>query len=121
MKKLFLNSYFHLYALVTFILFAIPNETKAALKFEFKSLITPNSIEELLLVILNTFIVIAVPIIVLYIIYAGFLYVTARGNAEQTKQATQALTYAVIGGVIVIGAVAIAEVIKNVVAAFTAP
>ncbi|NBC29381.1 MAG: hypothetical protein GVY29_05245, partial [Spirochaetes bacterium] len=68
-----------------------------------------DTIPELLLAILNVIIVIAVPIIVFFIIYAGFLYVTARGNAEQTRTATRALTYAVIGGVIILGAVAIAE------------
>ena len=67
------------------------------------------------------FIIIATPIIVLYIIYAGFLYVTARGNAQQVEQATRALTYAIIGGVIVLGAVAMSQILANVVASFKAP
>jgi hypothetical protein len=79
-----------------------------------------DSAEEILVALLNAFIVIATPIVVLYIIYAGFLYVTARGNAEQTKQATTAITYAIIGAVILLGAVAIAEIVANIVGAFTA-
>ena len=79
-----------------------------------------TSIEELLLAILNVFIVIATPIIVLFIIYAGFMYVTAKGNAEQIQTATRALTYAIVGAVLILGAVALAEVIKNVVDAFRA-
>ena len=79
-----------------------------------------DSVEEVLVALLNAFIVIATPIIVVYIIYAGFLYVTARGNAEQTKQATTALTYAIIGGVILLGAVAISEIVANLVNTFRA-
>lgn len=79
-----------------------------------------SSIEELLVAILNIFIIIAIPLVVIYIIYAGFLYVTARGNATQIEQATRALTYAIIGGVLIIGAVAIAEIVKNLVGSFTA-
>lgn len=77
-----------------------------------------GSIAELLEAILNIVIVLATPIIVFFIIYSGFLYVTARGNAEQVKQASNALLYAVIGGVIIIGSVAIAAIVKNLVAAF---
>jgi hypothetical protein len=79
-----------------------------------------TSIEELLVAILNILIIIAIPLIVFYIIYAGFLYVTARGNAQQVEQATRALTYAIIGGVLIIGAVAISEIVKNLVGSFTA-
>ena len=77
-----------------------------------------DSIEELLTAILNIIIVLAMPIIVFFIIYAGFLYVTAGGKPEQVKQATQALAYAIIGGVLIIGAVAIATIVKNLVGSF---
>ncbi|OGG66220.1 hypothetical protein A3I99_00530 [Candidatus Kaiserbacteria bacterium RIFCSPLOWO2_02_FULL_45_11b] len=77
-----------------------------------------NTITELLAAILNIVIVLAVPIIVFFIIYAGFLYVTAKGNAQQIEQATRSLTYAIIGGVLVLGAVAIAEIISNLVQSF---
>ncbi len=77
-----------------------------------------TSIAGLLEAILNIVIVLATPFIVFFIIYAGFLYVTARGNAEQVKQASNALLYAVIGGVIIIGSVAIATIVKNLVGSF---
>jgi hypothetical protein len=72
-----------------------------------------TSVEAFIVAILDFVTVVAIPIIVLAIIYAGFLYVTARGNAQQTEQATRALTYAIIGAVLVLGAVALSEVIKN--------
>lgn len=80
---------------------------------EIESYINVDSFESLLVAILRIFITIATPIIVFFIIYAGFLYVTARGNVEQTQQATRALTYAVIGAILIIGSVAIAEIIER--------
>ena len=85
---------------------------------ELKNPLKMKSAEELLTTILEIVIILATPFIVFFIIYAGFLYVTARGNAEQITQANRALTYAIIGGVIIIGSVAIATIIKNIVLAF---
>lgn len=91
-----------------------PSQTTVKLK----NPLNVNSIEELLEAILGVVIVLATPVIVFFIIYAGFLYVTARGNPEQIKQASQALTYAVIGGVIVLGSFAIATIVGNIVDEF---
>lgn len=79
-----------------------------------------DTIEELISGILNIVLILSVPVIVFFIIYSGFLYVTARGNPEQLKKATTALTYAIIGGVLIIGAVAIAEIVKELVNSFKA-
>jgi hypothetical protein len=77
-----------------------------------------NTLEKLIVGILDALIILAIPIITLMIIYAGFLYVTARGNAEQVRRATNALTYAIIGGVLVIGAVAITGIIEQTISEF---
>ncbi|MES2966999.1 MAG: hypothetical protein V4668_04380 [Patescibacteria group bacterium] len=77
-----------------------------------------NTIEGLLVAILNIIMILMVPVIVFFIIYAGFKYVMAQGNASQVEEATRALTYAIIGGVLILGAVAISQIIQNVVAAF---
>ena len=78
-------------------------------------LINITSISDLLVAILRIFITVATPIVVLFIILAGFKYVTARGNAQQVQEATQAITYAIIGGLLILGAVAISGIITNVV------
>lgn len=96
-------------------LFALPQHASAQLMNPLSNI---NTIPDLLLAILNIVIVIAVPIIILFIIIAGFQYVTARGNATQTQNASRALMYAIIGGLLIIGAVAITEIIRNIVAAF---
>jgi len=63
--------------------------------------------------LLQILLVFAVPIVVFFIIYAGFLYVTARGNVEQITQAHRALLYALIGGVLILGGTVLIQVVQN--------
>lgn len=79
-----------------------------------------KSIDAFILSIIEVIMVFLIPIIVLYIMYAGFLFVTARGNATQIADAKRALLYAIIGGVIVVGAKLIIDVIQGTVDAFKA-
>jgi TRAP-type C4-dicarboxylate transport system permease small subunit len=102
------------------VFFLLPVTVGAQIKYELESYLPFNSLEELIVAILRIFITVAVPIIVLFIIYAGFKYVTAQGNAQQVQEATRALTYAIIGAVLIIGAVAISEIIANTIGAFAA-
>lgn len=73
---------------------------------------------ELLQQILEVIMIFAVPLIVFMIIYAGFMYVTARGNPSQVSKAHNALLYAVVGGVLILGSWVILEVIQGTVDAF---
>lgn len=68
--------------------------------------------------ILDVIMIFAVPIIVFFIIYAGFLYVTAQGNESKVSTAHMALLYAVIGGVIILGARVILAVISGTIQSF---
>jgi hypothetical protein len=70
--------------------------------------------------ILDVLLTFALPIIIFFIMYGGFKLVTARGQAEQISEGRAAITWAVIGGVIVLGAKIIIEVIKGTVAALSA-
>jgi hypothetical protein len=76
------------------------------------------TIQDLFLGILDVIIVIATPIVVIFIIFAGFKYVTAKGNPSKIQEANNALMYAIIGGILIIGARAIALIIKNLVNSF---
>jgi hypothetical protein len=71
------------------------------------------SISELFLAIIDILLIFAIPIIVLFIMYAGLLYVTARGDTAQISKAHLALTWAIVGGVIVLAAKLIIEVIQG--------
>jgi len=85
---------------------------------ELRNPLTFPNITELMAAILNVVIVISIPIIVLFLIIAGFKYVTAQGNPEKLQEANRALMYGVIGGVIIIGAVAILQIVQNTVNSF---
>lgn len=50
---------------------------------------------------------------VLMIMYAGFLYVTGRGNPAQIQKAHLALLWAVIGAAILLGAWVISDAIQS--------
>ena len=80
-----------------------------------------STIPDLLFAILHIVMILMIPIIVFFIIYSGFKYVTARGNAAQVEEASQSLLYAIIGGLLILGAIAISDIIKNIVDAFAAP
>ena len=68
--------------------------------------------------ILQATLVIAVPVIVLFIIYSGFLFVTARGDTTQLQQARTNFLWVVIGSVVLLGASAIAAIIANTLKSF---
>ncbi len=93
-------------------------QTPATMSVRLENPLRVDSITGLLEALLSIVLVLATPVIIFFIIYAGFLYVTARGNASQVEQATRSLTYAIIGGVVIIGAMAIATIVSNLVEAF---
>jgi hypothetical protein len=51
--------------------------------------------------------------VVVGIIYSGFMFVQARGNAEELGKAKRAITYTVIGAALVLGAWAFSVGIAN--------
>jgi hypothetical protein len=72
-----------------------------------------SSIPEFFLAILDIVMIFAIPFVVIFIILAGFHYVTAQGNPDKLKQAHQALLYALIGGVLILGAQVLLTVIEG--------
>lgn len=54
---------------------------------------------------------VGVPILILAIIYTGFLFVQAQGSPDKLKTAKSSLTYTLIGGALLLGAFVIAEAI----------
>ena len=77
-----------------------------------------GTVTDLLVAILNVVIIMLTPIVVFFLIYSGFMYVTARGNPEKIAKASKSLLYGVIGGVIVLGSVAITTIVSNVINQF---
>ena len=61
---------------------------------------------------------IGVPIAVIFIIYSGLLFVTARGNEEKLKTAKRTFWWAILGTAILLGAKVLALAIEATVKSF---
>jgi hypothetical protein len=85
---------------------------------EFVNPIKFSSITDMLVAIINVVIIMSIPVIIFFLILAGFHYVTAQGNPEKLKVASQSLLYSIIGGVIILASIAIMTIIKSVVGQF---
>lgn len=72
-----------------------------------------NSVCGLIKAILGAVIQIGIPIAVLFIVFAGFKFVWARGNAGELEKARANLMYTLIGIGIFLGAWLLAMVIAN--------
>jgi len=71
----------------------------------------PKDIPEFIEKVINMVLLVGIPVIVLSIIYTGFLFVKAQGNSEQITKAKSALMYVLIGAVLLLGAFVIAQAI----------
>ena len=71
--------------------------------------------------VLGGVILILTPVVVIMVVYSGFLFVSAQGNTEKLKEAKKALTYTLIGAAIIIGAKGIQAVIGTTVTNLVQP
>jgi hypothetical protein len=78
-----------------------------------------DNITDFLIAIIDVLLIFALPLIILAIMYAGFMFVTAQGDTSKVSKARAALTWAVVGGVIALSAKLIIEVLKGTIDAFT--
>lgn len=63
--------------------------------------------------ILKIIVRVGIPVAVFFIIYAGFLFATARGNEQQLEKAKHAITWALIGSAILLGAWILAVAVQG--------
>lgn len=70
-----------------------------------------SSIERFIEGVLQAIIMIAIPIIVAFIVYAGFKYIFARGSSSAISEAHKNFTYVIIGTIMILGAWVLATLI----------
>ena len=75
--------------------------------------IKASSISELVILIVDSAIMILMPIMVLAIIYSGFMFLIARGNEEKLKKAKVNLIWVIAGTAILLGAKIITSILEN--------
>lgn len=82
--------------------------------------ISANSIPDLIEKFLELLVRIGIPLLVIMIVYSGALYIFAHGNPGKISEAHKMLTYTLIGGAIVLGSWALAELIRDTFMSITA-
>lgn len=60
---------------------------------------------------LQAMVMISLPVLTLFIVYSGFLFVSARGNSSQLETAKKNFMYVIIGAILILGAWVIATLI----------
>jgi len=71
-----------------------------------------DTVSEVLLALFNIIKEIGMVVVVVAIIYTGFLFVTAQGNDKKLGEAKQSLQWVIIGSALVLGAWALAKAIE---------
>lgn len=79
--------------------FTVPNPIKA------------DNFDDFMGKLLEIVFLIAIPIITIFIIYSGFLFVTAQGNAEKIETAKKNFMWVLIGSAILLGSWLLANAI----------
>src|SRR3989344_524603 len=83
-------------------------------RIEFKNPFKAETLDGLITIILDDIIMpIGYVIAALMVIYSGFLFVTSQGNETKIKAAKDALLYAVIGAIILLGATVITKALQG--------
>ena len=72
-----------------------------------------ETLNQFLTAILEAIIAIGYPLIVLAVVYTGFLFVVAQGKPEELSKAKRALFWTLVGALIVLGAQALSLAIKG--------
>lgn len=85
----------------------------SAQAFGLQNPIGVNSISELIVIVVKVIRYIAIPFVVIMIMYAGFQYLLARGNTDKVNKAHGMLLWIVVGSFVILSAEMIALVISN--------
>jgi len=72
-----------------------------------------SSIPKFVEFLLKVMVQVALPVIALFIVYSGFMFIFARGNDEKLKIAKRNFMYVIIGTILILGAWVIATLLGN--------
>lgn len=105
------------YTIVLFIIFApsfvFADIGSVNLKKEDFNPIKQTDIYGLIKAVLDFVVKIGAVVVVFYIIYAGFQFVTAQGSEEKVTKAKKSFMWTVIGALILLGAMTLSGVVCN--------
>ncbi len=87
--------------------------SNATAQVSFPNPIRATDLRQLVKQILDVVVEFGAIIVVFFLVYAGFLFVKAQGNATELEKAKTTFFYTIIGGMIVLGAHVLSRVIEN--------
>lgn len=100
-------------SLFSLLLFVFPTSVSAQETDKVSNPLEADNIGQFLLDVVDVITTLAVPVIAVMIIYAGFLFVTAGGDETQIEDAKSTALYVAIGAAIILGADLIIAVLEN--------
>lgn len=68
---------------------------------------------------MKVLVMIAIPIITLFVVYAGFKFISARGNSSSLEDAKKNFVYVILGALLIMGAWALAVLLAGTVQQLT--
>lgn len=92
-----------------------------ATSFDVPNPLQSDSLLELINSVINVLIILAAPITVIMVVYAGFLYVTSAGNEEKVKTANKTIAYAAIGFAILLISKSVVVIVEDVLGGSSPP
>jgi len=72
-----------------------------------------DTIPSFIAAIIDIVVQIGIPVVTLFIIYAGFLFVSARGDETKIKTAKDVILWTLVGAAVLLGASVLASVIEG--------
>ena len=108
-------------AFFAFAFFSLTGIAHAQSSGAFEDILKPefSTIPNFIAGALRALVMVAMPIIGLFIVYSGFLFVIARGNSEDLAKARRNFFYVIIGAILILGAWVLATLIGGTAAQLT--
>ena len=104
--------------MVPFIAFATQAYTGTRLSNPVARIMEPQNLIDLIITIVQF---LGGPIVVIGVIYSGYLFVTAQGETNQLEKARHALLWTIVGAAVILGATAIKNVVDGTLTGVFAP
>lgn len=77
-----------------------------------------ENIPDLIKAIADFAVTVGLPIAIIFIVYSGFLFVSARGDEKKLENAKEGIKWSLIGAALIVGAKFLADAIVNFVKGF---
>jgi len=111
--KTLLKKYYYLLVLFTLTVPSLVLADSMAVDLTGFNPITQTDIYGLISAILGFVVKIGAVVVVFFIIYAGFQFVTAQGSEDKISSAKKSFMWTIIGALILLGAMTLSDVVCN--------